>query len=122
MNIVETVEANLDRNARMKLGAVVHVRGFAKGENRAHVVVAEPREGRVKLAYCATERWYAAKWYATEFVILEVDEKNPHVRRARRQLAKVKPDFDGWKCIRTGRYGSEGEIEIVGHVDIGGRP
>lgn len=106
------------KHAQLHLGAVVNVRGFRKGSDRAHVVVAGPRDGLVKLAYCATERWYMAKWYAIEFVITEVDEKNPHVRRARRWLAAVIPEADGWKRIQTGRFGQPGSTETVGHVDL----
>lgn len=103
--------------AKLRLGSVVYVRGYSKGEDRAHVVVCEPVGGRVKLAYCGSERWYLAKWYATEFVLVDVDEQNPHVKRARRWLAKVKPDHDGWKRIQTGRYGQLGAPETVGHAD-----
>lgn len=100
----------------MTLGQVVHVRGFNKGENRAHVIVAGPSAGRVKLAYCGTERWYVPKWYAIEFIITELQD-NPHTRRARRWLDKVKPDPDGWKRITCGPWAG-GESETVGHVDV----
>jgi len=110
--------ARVAKHAKLHLGAIVHVKGFRKGSDRAHVVVAGPRDGLVKLAYCATERWYMAKWYAIEFVITEVDDKNPHVRRARRWLAAVVPEADGWKRIQTGRFGQPGSTETVGHVDL----
>lgn len=110
--------ARTEKIAKLTLGTVVHVRGFRKGVDRAHVVVAGPREGLVKLAYCATERWYMAKWYAIEFVITEVSDNNPHVRRARRWIAKITADADGCKRIQTGRFGQPGGVETVGHVDL----
>lgn len=112
---LDRIENALNPNG-IRLGQIVHLRGFAKGEDRAHVVVAEPSAGRVKLAYCGTERWYVAKWYAVEFLITELKD-NHHVRRARRWLDKAEVGPGGWKRILCGPWAG-GEWETVGHVDI----
>lgn len=112
---LDRIENALNPNG-IRLGQIVHLRGFAKGEDRAHVVVAEPSAGRVKLAYCGTERWYVAKWYAVEFLITDLKD-NHHVRRARRWLDKAEVGPGGWKRILCGPWAG-GEWETVGHVDI----
>ncbi len=99
-----------------RLGQIVHLRGFAKGEDKAHVIVGGPSAGRVRLAYCGSERWYHAKWYATEFVITTLQD-NAHVKRARRWIEREPFDPDGWKRILIGaRYGGVGETVAIAHV------
>lgn len=83
-----------------KLGDIVNVRGFAKGDDRAHVVVDLAQPGRLGVCYCGHERWWARKTYAIEFITPAVD--NAHSRRAARWVARAKPGPDGWTRIAIG--------------------
>jgi hypothetical protein len=88
--------------AAVKPGQIVHVRGFKKGEHRAHVVLAVLPSGRgVLVAYCATDRWQTPKAYSMEFIITELQD-NVHVRRARRWIEREPFDADGWRRIGVG--------------------
>lgn len=99
----------------IRLGQIVHVRAFKKGENRAHIVLAGPSAGRVKLSYCGTERWYISAWYPTEFIITMLQD-NAHVRRAKRWRDGIKHSPDGWRRIGCGPTYNQ-TIETADHID-----
>ena len=125
----ENIDAEFARReagAAIQLGDVVHIRGFKKGDDKAHVVVSESRFGRVRVAYCAYERWYVPQEYAVEFVVTDLKD-NAHTRRARRWLRgdvpahKPRRSSDGWLRIHCGGWRSDGTEETVGHVDVARR-
>ena len=113
----------------LRLGQIVHLRTCAKGADRAFVVVAEPRDGWVKLVYAGSSRWFVARRYAIADVIVELAE-NAHVQRARSWLNgdKAKPHSrawslapearNGWLCIDASGNGRDSKWETVGHVDL----
>lgn len=100
----------------MKLGDIVTLETGTKS-GRPHVVVHEPVGGLVQLCYCGTGRWYVPEWHPVDEVRTDVPE-GAQLRRCRRLLLAIKPDPDGWKRIDVGRYGSQHEDVIVGHVDV----
>lgn len=101
----------------MKLGDIVTVTMGTK-IRRPHVVLREPVNGRVKLCYCGTGRWYVPEWMPLGWVSREVDD-GAQLRRAKRLLlaARAKPDPDGWIRILAGPV-YKLEPVIVGHVDV----
>lgn len=101
--------------AAVKLGDIVTLHIGSKA-GHPHVVVHEPINGRVQLCYCGSERWYVPEWIDVRSVNAEVPN-GARLRKARRLLLAVKPNFDGWKRIDVGRDGQVRKI-IVGHVDV----
>jgi hypothetical protein len=108
------------------LGDVVQLGGTAPDPGRpgAWVVVAiNTHSDKVRIAKCATERFQAPIWMPAESCILApADSTDRNVRRARRRLAAVRPDPDGWRRIACGKDWAP-EKCTVGHValDGGGR-
>lgn len=99
----------------MRFGDIVTLNIDDKA-GRSYVVVHEALNGRVQLCYCGAERWYVPEWVDVSWVGIDVTD-GPQLRRARRLLAAVKPDPDGWKRIQVGRAGRLRTV-IVGHVDV----
>lgn len=101
----------------MKIGDVAHVLAHpVKGSDSAFVVVGL-RSDAVRLSYCGSKRWYVPQWFPTSIVSLAADEANRHVVRARRLLAAVKPDPDGWRRLHVGRDPNI-TVVVIGHQDL----
>lgn len=100
----------------MKLGDVVTIVGAYLHAGKPFVVVHEPLRGRVQVSRVGSRRWFMPEWHAVDEIRPAGDAKE--FRRAQRQVAAVKPDPDGWKRVWIGRYGSDGCVVIVGHVDV----
>jgi hypothetical protein len=113
----------------IRLGQIVHLRGHAKGDGAAFVVVKEPMHGRIKLVYCGSTRWYVARWFDVADIIVELTE-NAHVKRARAWLngatARIHSKAwcmapeprNGFLYIDASGNGRDSQWEAVGHVDL----
>lgn len=117
--LVCAVNRTRHRTRFMTLGTVVYLHTATRP--KVHVIVAEPKNGRVQLAQCGSARWFRPQWHDVGMVGLAIDEKHPHVRRARRMLAKASHDPDGWIRIPCGRYPSIAYYTI-GHVNLQPEP
>jgi hypothetical protein len=81
------------------------------------VVVSGPTsDGRIQLSYCGSSRWYVPRWYRTTQVTDEIPN-SARLARARKLLAELKPDPDGFKRISVGRHGQVHQV-VVGHVTL----
>lgn len=96
----------------LTIGTIVHVVGHPKGDDKAHVVVRAPRDGRVRLCELMSERWGASKnWRCEMVVVADDDAMNARTRRARK-LVTTAEVRRGMRMIPTGR--SVEVWEVVG--------
>ncbi len=104
----------------MKLGDIVTVTMGTK-VGRPHVVVGGTRDGRVKLCYCGSDRWYVPAWHRSE-VVVPIKDFGLHGRTVRRcklllLAERENPRPDGWIIIQAGTAYNKQEV-IVGHVEV----
>ncbi|MBA3397148.1 MAG: hypothetical protein H0T89_31255 [Deltaproteobacteria bacterium] len=114
---------NLGDVAQLDIGPPTDIRPAAAPPKNWHtaafvVVAINTHSNKIRVSKCASSRWNAPTWHDAEsFALAPSDSKDRNVRRARRLLANVGPDPDGWKRIRCGKSWAP-ELCAIGHVDL----
>lgn len=108
---------------QLDIGPVMDIRPATAPPKNWHtaafvVVGINTHSNRIRVSKCASERWGAAVWQDAEsFALAPDDSKERNVRRARRLLAALRPDPDGWKRIECGKSWNPEKCP-VGHVAL----
>lgn len=106
---------------RLDIGPLTDIRPASSPPKNWHtaafvVVGIVTHSNRIRVSKCGNTRWHAATWHDAEaFALAQEDSTDRNVRRARRLLAAVKPDPDGWKRIDCGKAWAPERVAI-GHV------